>query len=326
MLAYVARRFLFAILTIWVCSLLSFAIIQLPPGDPISAITSSAYEVVPKDLIDAMRTEYGLEQPLHVQYFKWIGLLLRGTGGRSILNWGQPVYAAIGERLGLTIVISLAAVLFTWLLAFPIGIYSAVKQYSLGDYFFTFVGFIGLGIPSFLLALVLMYLGFKYFGVSLAGLFSTEFADAPWSLARAWDLAKHLPLPALILAVGGSAQLIRIVRANLLDELHKPYVLTARARGLSETKLILEYPVRVALNPFISTVGYLLPYIVSGSTIVAIVMSLPTVGPLLYRGLLAQDVYLSGAIVMLLCVMTVVGTFISDLLLMWVDPRIRMEG
>ncbi len=326
MLVYVVRRILLALLTIWVCSLLSFAIIQLPPGDPVSALTSTTSEPISSQWVTTMRAEYGLDQPLHVQYVNWIGMLLRGTGGRSILNWGQSVFEAIGERLGLTVAVSLAALLFTWLLAFPIGIYSAVKQHSLGDYFFTFVGFVGLGVPSFLLALVLMYLGFKYFGVSLAGLFSTQYADAPWSLARAWDLAKHLPLPALVLAVGGTAQLIRIVRANLLDELHKPYVLTARARGLSETKLILEYPVRVALNPFISTVGYLLPYIVSGSTVVAIVMSLPTVGPLLYRGLLAQDVYLAGAIVMLLCVMTVVGTLLSDLLLMWVDPRIRMEG
>ena len=190
----------------------------------------------------------------------------------------------------------------------------------------TFVGFIGLAVPSFLLALVLMYLGFKYFGANIGGLFSDEFAEAPWSLAKAWDLAKHLPLPALILGLAGTAQLIRIMRANLLDELRKPYVVTARARGLPESRVILKYPVRVALNPFASTIGYLLPYVVSGSIIVSLVLSLPTVGPLLLRALIAQDMFLAGTIVLLLGVMTVIGTFLSDLLLMWIDPRIRTAG
>jgi peptide/nickel transport system permease protein len=223
-------------------------------------------------------------------------------------------------------VVSVAAILLTWGLALPIGIYSAVRQYSAGDYLATFVGFIGLAVPSFLLALVLMYLGFKYFGANIGGLFSDEFAEAPWSLAKAWDLAKHLPLPALILGLAGTAQLIRIMRANLLDELRKPYVVTARARGLPEYRVILKYPVRVALNPFASTIGYLLPYVVSGSIIVSLVLSLPTVGPLLLRALIAQDMFLAGTIVLLLGVMTVIGTFLSDLLLMWIDPRIRTAG
>jgi peptide/nickel transport system permease protein len=223
-------------------------------------------------------------------------------------------------------IVSVAAIILTWGLALPIGVYSAVRQYSVGDYVATFIGFIGLAVPSFLLALVLMYLGFKYFNANIGGLFADEFVDAPWSLAKAWDMAKHLPLPALILGLAGTAQLIRIMRANLLDELRKPYVVTARARGLSEGRVILKYPVRVALNPFASTIGYLLPYVVSGSIIVSLVLSLPTVGPLLLRALVAQDMFLAGTIVLLLGVMTVIGTFLSDLLLMWIDPRIRMEG
>jgi peptide/nickel transport system permease protein len=242
------------------------------------------------------------------------------------LEWGKPVSEVIGDRLWLTMIVSVAAVLLTWLLALPIGIYSAVRQYSAGDYVATFVGFVGLAVPSFMLALVIMYLGFRYFGANIGGLFSDEFAEAPWTWARAWDLAKHLPVPALILGLAGTAQLIRIMRANLLDELRKPYVVTARARGVSEWRLILKYPVRVALNPFASTIGYLLPYVVSGSIIVSLVLSLPTVGPLLLRSLVAQDMFLAGTIVLLLGVLTVVGTFLSDLLLMWIDPRIRMEG
>jgi peptide/nickel transport system permease protein len=201
-----------------------------------------------------------------------------------------------------------------------------VRQYSVGDYVATLIGFIGLAVPSFMLALVLMYAGFRLFGFNIGGLFSDEFAQAPWSWAKAWDLAKHLPLPAVILGLGGTAQLIRIMRANLLDELRRPYVVTARARGLSEMRVVLKYPVRVALNPFASTIGYLLPYVVSGSIIVSLVLSLPTVGPLLLRALIAQDMFLAGTIVLLLGVMTVVGTFLSDLLLMWIDPRIRLEG
>ena len=220
----------------------------------------------------------------------------------------------------------MSAILLTWLLALPIGIYSAVRQYSVGDYLATFLGFIGLAVPSFMLALVLMYVGFKYFNASIGGLFSDEFIEAPWSLAKVWDMTKHLPLPALILGLAGTAQLIRIMRANLLDELRKPYVMTARARGVSERRVILKYPVRVALNPFASTIGYLLPYVVSGSIIVSLVLSLPTVGPLLLKALVAQDMFLAGTIVLLLGVLTVVGTFLSDLLLLWIDPRIRMEG
>jgi peptide/nickel transport system permease protein len=252
-----------------------------------------------------------------------MGLILQGNFGMAI-EYTRPVLDVIGDRLMLTVVISLAAIVFTWALALPIGIYSAVKRYSTLDYIFTFVGFIGLAIPGFMLALVVMYVGFVYFGANAGGLFSPDYAEAPWSMEKAWDLLKHLPIPAIVLGVAGTAQMIRIMRSNLLDELRKPYVMTARARGLSETRVILKYPVRVALNPFVSTIGYLLPYIVSGSIIVSLVLSLPTVGPLLLKALIAQDVFLAGTIVLMLGVMTVIGTFISDLLLMWVDPRIRL--
>jgi len=273
----------------------------------------------------ALREQYGLNRPVYVQYVRWMGLVARGNFGMA-LEWGRPVADVIGDRLWLTMIVSLSAIVVTWVLALPIGIYSAVRQYSAGDYVATLLGFIGLAVPSFMLALVIMYFGFTLFNVNVGGLFSPGFAEAPWSLAKAWDLVQHLPLPALILGFAGTAQLIRILRANLLDELRKPYVVTARARGLSERRVILKYPLRVALNPFVSTIGYLLPYVVSGSIIVSLVLGLPTVGPLLLRALIAQDMFLAGTIVLLLGVMTVVGTFLSDLLLLWIDPRIRVEG
>jgi len=326
MLAYIVRRFFLAILTIWAITVLAFIIIQLPPGDYVTsyvASMSASGSGVTEGEILALREQLGLDQPIYVQYIKWMGLIAQGNFGMAI-EWGRPVRDVIGDRLALTIVISLAAIVFTWALALPIGIYSAVKRYSILDYIFTLIGFIGLAIPGFMLALVVMYVGFAYFGASAGGLFSPEFAEAPWSMDRVWDLIKHLPIPAIVLGLAGTAQMIRIMRSNLLDELRKPYVMTARARGLSETRVIMKYPVRVALNPFISTIGYLLPYVVSGSIIVSLVLSLPTVGPLLLKALIAQDVFLSGAIVLMLGVMTVIGTFISDLLLMWVDPRIRL--
>ena len=328
MLAYLARRLILALLTIWAISVLSFVIIQLPPGDYITAYIaqlSASGGFISQAEADALRQEYGLDRPLYFQYLRWMRLVLRGNFGIS-LEWARPVSEVIGDRLWLTMVVSISAVLLTWCLALPIGIYSAVRQYSFGDYVATFVGFIGLAVPSFMLALVLMYLGFTLFNANIGGLFSDEFSEAAWSWAKTWDLVKHLPLPALILGLAGTAQLIRIMRANLLDELRKPYVMTARARGLPETRVILKYPVRVALNPFASTIGYLLPYVVSGSIIVSLVLSLPTVGPLLLKALVAQDMFLAGTIVLLLGVLTVVGTFLSDLLLLWIDPRIRMEG
>lgn len=327
MIAYIVRRLLLAILTIWAITVLSFVIIQLPPGDYvtsyIASMSASGIGVTEAEA-QALRIQYGLDQPIYVQYLKWMGLIAQGRFGMAI-EWGRPVMDVIGDRLALTIVISVAAIIFTWVLALPIGIYSAIKRYSIGDYVATLIGFIGLAIPGFMLALIVMYIGFKYFNASIGGLFSAEMANEPWSWAKFVDLLKHLPIVAIVLGIGGTAQMIRIMRSNLLDELRKPYVMTARARGLSETRVILKYPVRVALNPFVSTLGYLFPYVVSGSIIVSMVLSLPTVGPLLLKALIAQDLFLAGTIVLMLGVMTVIGTFISDLLLMWIDPRIRFE-
>jgi peptide/nickel transport system permease protein len=254
--------------------------------------------------------------------------MTKGNFGISF-EYNRPVTEVIGDRLMLTMVVSVAAIIFIWIVALPIGIYSAVRQYSIGDYIFTFIGFLGVAIPNFMLALIMLYVGFKYFGAQqIGGLFSLEYQIEPWSWAKVWDLIKHLPLPAFILGMAGTAELIRIMRANLLDEVRKPYVVTARARGLAETRVILKYPVRAALNPFASTVGYLFPFIVSGSIIVSLVLSLPTVGPLLFKALIAQDLFLAGTILLMLAVLTVIGTFVSDLILMWIDPRIRfgVEG
>src|SRR5262245_24374419 len=327
MLGYILRRLLIAIGTVWAVSVISFVIIQLPPGDYVTsyiAQMAATGSIVSEQEAENLRQQYGLNQPMYVQYYKWMAQVVRGNFGMS-MEWRRPVAEVIGDRLVLTMVVSFAALLLTWVLALPIGIYSAVRQYSLGDYLFTFVGFIGLAIPSFLLALVILYLGFVLFDADVGGLFASEYQDAPWTLAKVWDLLKHLPIPALILGLAGTAQQIRIMRANLLDELRKPYVVTARAKGVAEAKVILKYPVRVALNPFASTVGYLFPYIVSGSIIVSLVLSLPTVGPLLLKALIAQDMFLAGTIVLMLGIMTVIGTLISDIILVWIDPRIRLE-
>src|SRR6266700_4824926 len=305
MLAYLARRLLLAVLTTWAVSVLAYVVIQLPPGDYITsyiAQMSASGSFVSQQEAEALRQQYGLDKPIWVQYMRWMGMVMQGRFGMA-LEWGRPVSEVIGDRLWLTMAVSGAAILLTWVLALPIGIYSAVRQYSVGDYVATFIGFIGLAVPNFLLALVILYLGFVLFNAHIGGLFSPEFQDAEWSAARLWDLCKHVPIPALILGLAGTAQQIRIMRANLLDELRKPYVVTARSKGLSELRVILRYPVRLALNPFASTIGYTLPYIVSGSIIVSLVLGLPTVGPLLLKALIAQDMFLAGTIVLLLGVM-----------------------
>jgi peptide/nickel transport system permease protein len=326
MLNYIIRRLLAGLVTIWAASVISFIVIQLPPGDYVTtyvAALQSTGTMVNSEQADAIREQYGLNRPMYVQYFKWMRLMLQGNFGMA-MEYNQPVSVVIGDRMTMTIVVSLGAVLLIWALALPIGIYSAVRQYSIGDYFFTFLSFIGIAVPNFMLALILLYVGFKYFDVqNIGGLFSSDMALAPWGWPKIWDLIKHLPLPAVIIGLAGMAEVMRIMRANLLDELRKPYVVTARAKGLSETRVIMKYPVRAALNPFVSTIGYIFPFLVSGSIIVSLVLSLPTVGPLLYKALLAQDLFLAGTILLLLAILTVVGTFISDLLLMWVDPRIR---
>jgi peptide/nickel transport system permease protein len=328
MVGYLVRRFILALFTIVAISILSFAIIQLPPGDYVDAYIaqmSASGSAVSQQEAQNLRIQYGLDQPIYVQYLKWMNLAMRGNFGMA-MEWGRPVTEVIGDRLALTMVVAIASVILTWALALPIGVYSAMRQYSIGDYIFTFIGFIGLAVPGFLLALLVLYFGFTLFDANIGGLFSAEYLDAPWSWGKFRDLLNHLPIPALILGLAGTGQAVRIMRANLLDELRKPYVVTARAKGLSETRAILKYPVRVALNPFASTIGYTLPYVVSGSIIVSLVLSLPTVGPLLLKALIAQDMFLAGTIVLLLGVMTVIGTFLSDLILMWIDPRIRLEG
>ena len=328
MLEFIGRRLLLLVPTIILISIISFILIQLPPGDFLTSYImqlESGGQLVDQALIDSLKQQYGLDEPIYVQYVKWVSnIVLRGDFGQSF-TWKEPVKDLIWERLGLTIVISLASLLFIWVVAFPIGIYSAIKQYSAGDYFFTFISFLGLGIPPFLLALVVMWIAFSQFGVSVGGLFSTQYSDAPWSWNKVIDLLQHLWIPMVVLGMGGTAALIRIMRANLLDELHKPYVTTSRSKGMPETKLIIKHPVRVALNPFISTIGWTLPGLVSGSVIVSVVLNLPTTGPILLRALQSQDMYLAGTIVMMLSILTVIGTLVSDILLAWLDPRIRLQ-
>jgi len=326
MLRFVFRRLIAMVLTLWAVSFVAFAIIQLPPGDYLTtylATLSANGDRVDPATIEALRQQYGFGEPYIVQYWKWFsGILFRGDFGQSF-EWKAPVTTLIWGRLGNSILVEGLAVLVMWFIALPIGIYVAVKKYSLGDYLATIAGFIGLAIPNFLLALLLMYLSFVWFGTTIGGLFSSEFENARWSLPRIWDFLSHAWAPILVLATAGTAELIRILRANLLDELKKPYVTTARAKGLPEWKVILKYPVRVALNPLGATIGWLLPALVSSSVIVSVVLNLPTAGPLLLRSLTSQDMYLAGAIIMLLGVLTVIGTLISDLLLAWIDPRIR---
>lgn len=328
MLQFIVRRVLMMIPTLFAISVVTFVIIQLPPGDFFTTYISNLAamgESVDQTVVESIKKDYGFGEPIYVQYGKWITkIVTQGDFGRSFQK-GKPVTDLIWERMGLTIALSLFALLVTWVIAFPIGIYSAVRQYSIGDYIFTFLGFVGLAVPSFLIALVLMYVAFKYLGQSVGGLFSPAFSDAPWSLAKIKDLLSHLWIPTVIIALEGTAGLIRVMRANLLDELHKPYYTTAKAKGLSEFQALIQYPVRVALNPWISSVGWILPGLVSGATIISVVLNLPTTGPMQLEALLNQDMYLAGSFVLLLSTLTVVGTLISDILLAWIDPRIRYQ-
>lgn len=312
--------------TLFGISVVSFFIIQLPPGDYLTSLAASMSaqgETIDSAQLAALKLRYGLDQPFYVQYWKWIsGILFRGDFGQSF-EWNRPVNTLIWSRLGLTFALSLSTLFFIWVVAIPTGIYSAVRKYSIGDYIATFLGFIGLAIPNFLLALVLMYIAFKYFGQSVGGLFSPQYLDAPWSWAKVGDLFAHLWIPMIVLGTAGTAGLIRTMRANLLDELGRPYVVTARAKGLPEARLLLKYPVRLALNPFVSSLNNVLVQLVSGAAIVSIVLSLPTTGPLLLRALMSQDMYLAGSFILMLSVLTVVGTLISDILLALLDPRIR---
>lgn len=328
MLKYIIKRLFYMIPTLIGMSLIAFMIIQLPPGDYMTSVLASMRDsgvTVDEAQIERMRETYGLDDPVYIQYFKWItNIVFYGDFGFSF-EWGRPVSELIWERMGATLSVSLAALLFVWGVSLPIGIYSAVRRHSIGDHVFTFFGFLGLAIPNFILALTLMYLSYKYLGQSVGGLQSPEFSDAPWSWAKFGDLLAHLWIPVVVIGTAGTASLIRILRANLTDELNKPYVVTAKAKGLPEYKVLLKYPVRIALNPFVSAIGWVLPNLISGVTITAIVLNLPTAGPLLLRALISQDMYLAGSFILLMGVLTLVGMLISDLLLALLDPRIRFN-
>jgi len=325
---YILRRVLFMVPTLVVISVVSFFIIQLPPGDYLTvwvAEMEATGDEVSMEMVAQLRRRYGLDQPVHIQYWRWISGVVRGDFGESFV-YRRPVSQLIWERLGLTVAISLLTLILTWAIAIPIGIYSAVRQYTLFDYAFTVIGFLGMATPAFTLALVVMYLAYRYFGVSVGGLFSEQFISAPWSWAKFVDFLRHVWIPVVVLAVGSTAGMIRTMRANLLDQLEMPYVVAARAKGVAPLRLLLKYPVRLAINPVVSTIGWMLPWLISGSVIVAHVLSLPTTGPLLLKALYYQDMYLAGSFVLLLSALTVVGTLISDILLAWLDPRIRFEA
>lgn len=324
---FILRRVLYMIPTVFLVSIVTFIIIQLPPGDYLDTLAAEMGEagVDNTAVVEQLRAQYGLGEPMYLQYWKWMtGILLEGDFGISFEK-NVPVTDVIWDRLGWTFAISILTLIFIWIVALPIGIYSAVRKYSVGDYIATLLGFIGLAVPNFLLALVMMYVAFKYFGQSVGGLVSPEYLDQPWSWAKFGNLLQHIWMPVFVVGTSGAAALIRIMRANLLDELYRPYVVTARAKGMSEFQLLLRYPVRVALNPFISTIGWILPTLVSGEIIVAVVMNLPTTGPLLLRALLVQDMYLAGSLILIVSMLTVIGTLLSDVLLAWVDPRIRYQ-
>lgn len=328
MATFILRRMLYMIVTLIAISIMTFIIIQLPPGDFVTSMVAQLNlqgTAVDEGAMEALRARYGLDDPVYIQYWKWISnIVLYGDFGYS-LEWRRPVSELLWGRLGLTFVLALLTLLLIWAISLPIGIYTAIRRNTAGDYLATFLGVIGLAIPNFLFALLLMYISFRYFGTGIGGLFSPEYENAPWSFGKVGDLLQHLIIPMLVLGLNGTAALIRILRANLLDELYKPYVVTARAYGLAERRLLMKYPVRIALNPFISTVGWVLPTLVSGATITAVVLNLPMTGPLLLQSLMSQDMYLAGSFIMMLSVLTVIGTLLSDLLLAWLDPRIRYE-
>ena len=328
MLAYFARRLLYMFIVLFMVSILSFYIINLPPGSWLQNYAlelEASGDIVDQEELDFLKRRYGLDLPLHEQYLKWaIPLVTEGDFGQSF-EWRQPVWPLIRDRLFLTMMVSIASIIFVYVVSVPIALYSAINQYSAGDYFFSFVGLIGLATPNFLIALVFMIIMLRVFGITPGGLFSPEFLREPWSLAKFWDMLTHLPVPVIVVGTAGTAGLIRILRAQLLDEFQKQYVITARSKGLRERFLIIKYPLRMAFNPIVSNIGSLLPQIVSGSAIVSIVLGLPTTGPLLLRALIAQDTYAAASMLLMLSVLTVIGVFISDLLLIWLDPRIRYE-
>ena len=328
MLGYVIRRILIMIPTLLAISVITFVIIQLPPGDYLTTLVNemqSRGESMDQGRLAMLRETYGLDRPMHEQYALWLAGMLRGDFGYSF-EYNLPVSDVVGDRLSLTAIVSFATILFIWVVSFPIGIYSATRQYSLGDYVLTFLGFLGLATPSFLLALVMLYFANVWFGTSIGGLMDPRYIGQPWSWAKAMSVFEHMWIPVIVIGTAGTAAMIRRLRANLLDELHKPYVVTARAKGLPPGRALVKYPLRVALNPFVSDIGNLLPQVVSGAAIVSVVMSLPTTGPMLLQALRSQDMNLAGSFLMFLAVLTVIGVFLSDLALAALDPRIRLSG
>jgi peptide/nickel transport system permease protein len=325
MIGYFLRRLAAMALTFWAMTLVAFLIMELPPGDfastRASQMSAAGVKVDPA-MVERLREMYNLDAPVLVRYASWFGRVLQGDFGYS-LAYNAPVNQMILAQLPNTLLVDGLTLLFMWLIAIPIGIYSAVRQYSAGDYIASVLGFAGVAIPSFLLALLLMWIAYAQFGVVLGGLQSQQFAGAPFSLAKLGDLASHLWAPILVAGAAGMASLIRVTRANLLDELKKPYVTTARAKGLSEWKLILKYPVRMSMSPLVSSIGWVLPNMISSATVVAIVMNMPTLGPLLLAGLMIQDMFLAGGVLVVMAVLTLIGTLISDILLFWLDPRVR---
>ena len=325
MLTYIVRRLAYMVVTLFVVSIITFIIIQRPPGDFISSYVgelAALGEVLDEAEIDSLRARYGLGQPMYVQYLRWFGNLLQGDLGRS-LRWSKPVLSLIKDRLPWSFAISMVSLLFVWAIGLPIGVYSATHQYSMPDYIATFLGFVGLGVPNFLIALLALWIYFQTTGDVIVGLMSPEYLMAPWSFAKLLDLLKHLWLPALIIGTSGTAGLIRNIRANLLDEVRKPYVNTARAKGLTERRLLFKYPFRLAMIPAVSTIGWTLPRLFAGELLVSFVMGIPTLSPIFVASLLDQDMFLASSIVLILSTLTVIGTLISDLLLAWIDPRIK---
>ncbi len=329
MFAYILRRLLIMIPTLLLISVISFVALQLPPGDYLTSYAAQLTtqgEYIDQESLDSLRERYGLGEPVYVQYAKWVvGIVTRGDWGQS-MEWQRPVKDLIWEALGLTVALAVFSLLISWLIAIPMGVYSATHQYSLPDYVMSIFSFLGVGVPAFMWALIIMYFAQTQLGLNVGGLFSEKYLSAPWSLDKVVDLFKHLWIPAVIVAIENTAGELRTTRANLLDEVNKPYVELARAKGLSEAKLLWKYPVRVALNPFFSTVGWSLANRISSITLMSVVLSLQTTGPMQLRALTSQDMYLAGSILVLLSALTVIGTLVSDILLAWVDPRIRLEG
>jgi len=325
MISFIARRLMIMIPLLIMLSIVSFIVIQLPPGDYLTTYIQALEaggQQVREDEIARLRAQYGLDKPIYAQYFVWMRGVFRGDFGRSFY-WQKPVIEVVMERLPITLVMSFASLLVVYIIAIPIAILSAVYQYSIFDYVATFFGFLGLAVPAFLLAMVVSWVAYLVTGKMVTSLFSLEFRDAPWSWARVIDLFKNVWLPIIIIGVAGTAGLIRTLRATLLDELRRAYVTTARAKGLSEARLLLKYPVRIAMNPVFSTVGWILPGLINGGVLVGIVLNLQIIGPVLMQATLSQDMYLTGSIVLILSTLTVVGSLISDILLAWLDPRIR---